>query len=292
VDHDIAAADDYVTHVKTALDEAAREIDTAAMVFIETDAARAQLGRALGHARNALSRARHDIAAHEAREQRFRDRDSAQRFIAGLSLGEDSLPYFAVTVVPLPLEEERIPPTRFDDRAFQNDFNVAITRFNGEERRRLGYLMEVPGSMSGSAQIDHLAYVTYSQGAKEPSQYAWLFSTGALVFKHRLHAWVSPPVVPLDYMLEDLRATVRFVLRLYEEYNIVPRAIALHVALANADDFRLMVRTAFAQEQRTRTETGPIVAPKYPIIVSLRDAADVLSRVEPSIAAALRAPFA
>ncbi|MDP9025517.1 MAG: hypothetical protein M3N13_09110 [Candidatus Eremiobacteraeota bacterium] len=292
---EVEAADDYLRHVEDALREAATEIDAAASVPVSDGATKEYLGRALGQARNALSRAERDLAAHVGRRIRHDAERSADRYISNLRLVEASNAEVVIAVIPLPLENERIPLELISRGAFHTDFTNWVTRFNHDERStiRLPYLMEVPGNLSPVFEREQFRFLSYAQGAKEPSQAATLYQSGAFVFRHRLYSWQTPPRYTIGYVSQDLRSTMLFVLRLYEDLHIAPRSLAIQSALANVSNFRLMTPTGFGGEFGGFNELEPkeglvsIVAPERPLVVPYtRQQAvvdQIISRTEASV---------
>jgi hypothetical protein len=294
VERAIKSADDYLQYVGTALDEAMHEVDSAATVFVESEAQR-QLGEALGQARNALTRARRDLDAHMAREIRREDRSSAETYFAELGLTDGEQPQIVAAVVPMPLEEERIPLDKFAQRTFQNDFTNWVTRFNNDERRHPGlpFLMEVPGGTTPSVEGERFRFLAFPQGGSEPLQVAWLYTTAAFVFKHRLYSWQDPPRYAIGLLLEEVRATIKFVWRLYEELHVVPRAVAVQCAVANVPHFNLMTpeNLGGVRENAPNDGLSSIVAPVTPIVLPFRTDDAMITRALANIESVVRANY-
>jgi hypothetical protein len=294
VERGIKSADDYLQYVGTALDEAMREVDSAATVFVESEAQR-QLGEALGQARNALTRARRDLNAHVAREIRRDDRSSAETYFAELGLTDDKQPQIVAAVVPMPLEEERIVLEKFALRTFQNNFTNWVTRFNNDERRhpRLPFLMEVPGGTTPSVEGERFRFSAFPQGGTEPSQVASLYTTAAFVFKHRLYSWQDPPRYAIGLILEEVRTTIKFVCRLYQELHIVPRALALQCAIADVPHFHLMTpaRLGGFTENVPNDGLSSIVAPVAPIVLPFKTNDAMITRALANIESVVRANY-
>lgn len=295
MEHEIRGADDYLQHVAGALDEATREIDSAATVFVESEEAKRQLGETLGQARNALTRARRDLDAHVARELRRDDRSAAETYFENLALVEDQLAQIVVAIMPLPLEEERISVDMFAQRTFQNDFTNWVTRFNNDERRNTPatYLLEVPGGTTPRLEQDHFRFEAIPQGGAESSQTAWLYPSGAFVFKSRLYSWTDPPSYTIGLVIEEVRATIKFVWRLYEELRIVPRSVAIQCAITKVDQFHLKTPARFAGFVDWVPNDGVtnIAAPLEPIVLPFASDDVAIKRVVPSVESAVQARY-
>jgi hypothetical protein len=292
---EIESADDYLRHVRDALNEATREIDTAATISLPDDEAKEYLGRALGQARNALTRAQRDLAAHIARQTRRVDQNAAEAYFRNLRLTEDPHSQIVVAVVPLPLEEERVPLELMIQRSFQNDFTNWVTRFNNEERRtsRLPYLMDVPGGLSPVVEDGRFHFLSHPQGSKEPSQTATLDPSGAFLYKQRLYSWQTPPKYTIELVLAAVQSTINFVWRLYEELAITPRAFGVQSALVNVGDFHLMIPFQLGgfTEFLPKEGVGSIAAPERPIVVPFGAQQSALDRVVPRTETAIRAHY-
>jgi hypothetical protein len=276
-------ADDYVEHATDALCEAIEQIDAAATLPIAEDRTRARLARALGQARNAVSRAQHDLQAHRTRETAREDRSAAETYLRDLMSPRGEYPAMTVVVLPLPMEEARIGLETIADPRFQNDFTMWVTRFNNEERpaSRLHYLMDVPGGLSGNVEGNRFVFVSFPNGAREPSQTGVLYPTGALKFEQRLYDWQTPPKFTTVYLLDALRNTIKFARRVYDELRIGFRAIAVQAGLNHINGFELVVPTAFGgQSARLQTsEVDNIFAPEQPAIISADQLEGAVNRV-------------
>lgn len=295
MEYNIRSGDDYLEYVADSLDEVKREIDSAATVFVENDEARRQLGEALGQARNALTRAHRDLNAHVARQQRCEDRSIAENYFESLRLIDDDLPQIVVAIVPLPLEEERLALDTFAKRTFQSDFTNWVTRFNHDERRNTPakYLLEIPGSSMPRSEQGHFAFEAMPQGGTERSQSALLYQSGAFVFKSRLYSWTDPPSFTIDLILEEVRATIKFVLRLYEELNVVPRSVAVQAAITKVHPFHMKTPARFSGfiDWLPNADVVDIVAPYEPLIMPFTAGDETIRRILPAIESSVQSRY-
>jgi hypothetical protein len=293
MDNNLSSADDYVVHAETALGEARSQITRAAGVFIDNAEAREALGDALGQAHNAISRAQRDLGLHRARERRRDDRDSADAYLPSIGFPDDGRSVAQIAVVPLPLEEARIPLDQLADDKFDRDLTKWITDFNNEHRRRSPYLMAVPGNMGSSFENEHRRYATTPQVGTEPSQCALIYPSGAFVYWQPLWRHYNPPRFFLAMVQEDARMTLTFAAKLYDELQIIPRAIAVQGILRRIEDFQMMVPGYFEHAPNTlvpKSDVSSVPFPSKPIV--LTGALDkMVARVLPAIEASIREQF-
>ncbi|HEV3157307.1 MAG TPA: hypothetical protein VGZ00_08170 [Candidatus Baltobacteraceae bacterium] len=293
MENEIAIGDDYLEHINSALEEAKRAIDSAATVFVQSAEAQQHLGESLGRASNAVARARRDLNAHVAREIRRSEHSAAEKYFADLRLAEDEHTKIVVAIVPLPLEEERISPNLFAQQHFLNDFSIWLTRFNSEERRgnALAYLMAIPGGLIPSVESEQVRFSAVPSGGTEPSQVAHLYPTGAFVFKHRI-SWGPQTTYRVGLVIDDLRATIKFAWRVYEELHIVPKCVAIQCALTNVANFTLRIASDFEETNELTPNEGltNIITPTSPIVLPF-NLDEALTRVTPRIESEIRANY-
>jgi hypothetical protein len=292
MEYNIRSGDDYLKYVAGSLDEVKREIDSAATVFVESDEARRQLGEALGQARNALKRAHRDLNAHVARQLRHEDRSTAEAYYESLRLTDDDLPQIIVAIVPLPLEEERISAEIFSAKRFQDDFTNWVTRFNYEEQRKASvrYLQEVPGSTWSSRENEFFQFNSAVQGVTEPSQSARLYPSGAFIFKRR---WYSHVPLSDESIREEVRRTIQFAWRLFDEVNLVPRSFAVQASLRSMKDVCLQITTRSGDlvDWFPRDGVVNIVAPLDPIVLPFSTTESTILRVLSAVQSTLQAHY-
>jgi hypothetical protein len=159
-------------------------------------------------------------------------------------------PQFAIAVLPLPIETDRLSDARFDDREFAYNFRALVTTFNNTTRRGAGtYLMEVPGGMSWDDFPEAFTFTARSEGATEDSHVGRLYRTGAFAYTRLLYWAMNPPKrVALGLLQDHLEATLAFVADLYAMLKVRPRAIAVQFGLFNAQDFNITNRPPLLNE--------------------------------------------
>lgn len=292
MDADLNQADDYLAHAEGAIKEARSQISLAASVSVEDLKARQTLAESLGEAHNAISRAQRDLELHRGRERRRADRDSAEAYLESIHVPDSGKPFFEIALLPLPIEDERVPVEQLHGRDFERNLFAWITRFNNQQKTRYGYLMEAPGGMSARKEDEHLRYMTYPDRATEPSQEAFIYPSGAFVFYQPLWYHSDPPAFFLEYAKEKARFTLMFVNELFQELNFVPRAIAIQLAVRNVADFQLMVpgRFSLPVALKPKANVTSFFAPNRPLILSGM-VATMLERALPAIDAAVRANY-
>lgn len=267
-DDDLAQADDYLTQASLALTQAKAALDAAAGVFVESQDARAQLGSALGRARNAVGRASADLAAHVARIGQDENAARARDFFNTLPFGVDDRPQLSVAIVPLPLEPDRVDPKLFGDREFHNAFTRRVVDFNN--RYRLGssaYLLVVPGGTSPLDRLDHFEFLVHAQGDDEPwTQLARYFPSGMFVFNRVVYCHERPQWVHAEFLAEAITLTLRFAAELYEDVGIHVGAVAAQGALLNAQGFD--VRTT-PRRQGRQVADKQLMLPREPQVLRL-----------------------
>ena len=293
MDNDLNRADDYVVYAETALGEARTQITRAAGVFIDSAEAREALGDALGQAHNAISRAQRDLGRHRERERRRDDRDSAEVYLPTVGFPDDGRSVIQIAVIPLPLEQGRIPLDQLADDKFNRDLIKWITDFNNEQRQRTPYLMAVPGGMGSSFENEHRRYATSPQGSTEPSECALIIPSGSFECWQPLWIHYNPPRFYLAMVQEDVRLTLTFATKFYDELQIVPRAIAVQGVLRRIEDFQMMVPGYFANAPNAlvpKPEVSSVPFPSTPIM--LTGALDkMVARALPAIEASIRECF-